>query len=114
MVEGSRIKVGFVGFGEVNSPRDLIEQKCVVACQMPTVATVIATAPVSDDPEQIDERRAIAELGGGLRPARGLRRRLDSVPHGDRRHNPLGAQLNGFCGRTCPKLPARCHGGPGQ
>ena len=31
MTDHSKIKVGFVGFGEVNSPRDLIEQKCAAA-----------------------------------------------------------------------------------
>ena len=64
MVEGSRVRVGFVGFGEVNSPRDLIEQKCAAAVQalLHRGLDVVATAPVSDDPAQIDERRAIAEL----------------------------------------------------
>jgi len=64
MVDDSRIRVGFVGFGEVNSPRDLIEQKCAAAIQalVDRGLEVVATAPVSDDPELRDERRAIAEL----------------------------------------------------
>ena len=57
-------RAGFVGFGEVNSPRDLIEQKCAAARQalLDRGLEVVATAPVSDDSEQVDERRAIAEL----------------------------------------------------
>ena len=59
-----KIKVGFVGFGEVNSPRELIERSCLEA-QQALVARgleVFATAPVSDDPAGRDEARAQAEL----------------------------------------------------
>jgi L-fucose isomerase-like protein len=60
-----KIKVGFIGFGEVNSPRDLIERSCLAAQQALEARglEVIATAPVSDDPAGRDEARAQAELG---------------------------------------------------
>jgi len=56
---------GFVGFGEVNSPRDLIEAKCASARQALEAQniTLVATEPVSDDPDGRDEARAIADLG---------------------------------------------------
>jgi L-fucose isomerase-like protein len=59
-----RIQVGFVGFGEVNSPRDLIEQKVLAAQRALTERglELVTTAPVSDDPERRDEQRAIADL----------------------------------------------------
>jgi L-fucose isomerase-like protein len=58
------VKVGFVGFGEVNSPRELIERKCRQAIEWLQAANldVISTAPVSDDPVGSDVRRAVAEL----------------------------------------------------
>jgi L-fucose isomerase-like protein len=61
------IRVGFVGFGEVNSPRELIERKCRAAQQalLNLGLDVVATAPVSDDPERRDERRAIQDLAPG-------------------------------------------------
>jgi L-fucose isomerase-like protein len=64
MLDGSKITIGFVGFGEVNSPRELIEEKCAAARQalLDRGLDVIATAPVSDDPERRDEHRAINEL----------------------------------------------------
>jgi L-fucose isomerase-like protein len=58
------LKAGFVGFGEVNSPRDLIERKCQSA-QSALEALgleLVATAPVSDDPAGRDEARARQEL----------------------------------------------------
>ena len=59
------IRVGFVGFGEVNSPRDLIERKCRQAEQAlrDLDLDVVSTPPVSDDPQRRDERRAVADLG---------------------------------------------------
>lgn len=59
-------KVGFVGFGEVNTPRDRVERKCGRAVEWLESAglEVISTAPVSDDPEGKDVRRAVAELQG--------------------------------------------------
>lgn len=59
-------KVGFVGFGEVNTPREIIEKKCQQAIQWleSSGMEVVSTAPVSDDPDGKDVRRAIAELAG--------------------------------------------------
>ncbi len=47
------VKAGFVGFGEVNSPRELIERKCLAARQALEQRGIelVHTAPVSDDPE---------------------------------------------------------------
>jgi L-fucose isomerase-like protein len=58
------IKAGVVGFGEVNSPRDLIERKLSAARQSLEALgmQLIATGPVSDDPAGEDERRAREEL----------------------------------------------------
>jgi L-fucose isomerase-like protein len=59
-----KVKAGFVGFGEVNSPRELIEKKCTEARQALEVRgmELLVTASVSDDPERVDELRAIQEL----------------------------------------------------
>jgi len=59
-----KIKAGFVGFGEVFSPRDLIEQKVAAAEQalLERNIELVRTAPVSDDPQGLDEARAIEEL----------------------------------------------------
>jgi L-fucose isomerase-like protein len=59
------ITAGFVGFGEINTPRDLIERKCSNAQQLLAAQglDLAATAPVSDDPAGRDVARAIAELG---------------------------------------------------
>ncbi len=58
------LKAGFVGFGEVNSPRDLIERKCQSARSALEALgfELVATAPVSDDPAGKDEARARQEL----------------------------------------------------
>ncbi|MCX6894107.1 MAG: hypothetical protein NTZ16_01065, partial [Verrucomicrobia bacterium] len=66
------ITVGFVGFGEVNTPRDIIEKKCHAAraALAGLGVTLLETAPVSDDPAGNDVRRAIAELSA---------RRLDAL-----------------------------------
>ena len=57
-------KVGFVGFGEVNTPREIIEKKCQRAIEWLESAglEVVSTAPVSDDQDGNDVRRAVAEL----------------------------------------------------
>lgn len=57
-------KVGFVGFGEINTPRELIERKCEGARRKVEElgVQVVHTAPVSDDPEGRDVARAKAEL----------------------------------------------------
>ncbi len=58
------ITVGFVGFGEVNTPREIIERKCQSARAVLAElgADLLETAPVSDDPAGNDVRRAIEEL----------------------------------------------------
>ena len=57
-------RVGFVGFGEVNTPRTIIEKKCQRAIEWLESAglDVVSTAPVCDDPDGQDVRRAVAEL----------------------------------------------------
>jgi L-fucose isomerase-like protein len=59
-------RAGFVGFGEVNSPRDLIEKKCAAAAgAVEALGIELAkTAPVSDDPYGRDVRRAVEALKG--------------------------------------------------
>ncbi len=58
------IKAGFVGFGEVNSPRELIERKLSAARRSLEALgmQLIASGPVSDDPAGADEQRAREEL----------------------------------------------------
>ena len=58
------ITVGFVGFGEVNTPREIIETKCQAARQALAGLefALVETAPVSDDPAGEDVRRAVREL----------------------------------------------------
>ncbi len=55
-----KIHAGFVGFGEVNTPREIIERKCREArkCLEKLGIESIATAPVSDDPATNWERIA--------------------------------------------------------
>ena len=60
-----KIKAGFVGFGEINSPRDLIERK-VARAQEALInlgIELVTTPPVSDDPAGEDEARARRDLG---------------------------------------------------
>jgi L-fucose isomerase-like protein len=59
-----RLKAGFVGFGEVNTPRALIERKCQAAREALEARGValVATEPVRDLPGGEEETRAIAEL----------------------------------------------------
>jgi L-fucose isomerase-like protein len=58
------ITVGFVGFGEVNTPREIIERKCqsARAALADLGVALLETAPVSDDPAGNDVRRAVSEL----------------------------------------------------
>jgi L-fucose isomerase-like protein len=60
------IKAGFVGFGEVNTPRDIIERKCAAAgCLLEEQGVqLVSTAPVSDDTDGCDVARACRELAG--------------------------------------------------
>jgi L-fucose isomerase-like protein len=58
------IRAGFVGFGEVNSPRDLIEAKVATArlALLDRGLELMDTPYVSDDPERCDETRALQDL----------------------------------------------------
>jgi L-fucose isomerase-like protein len=64
LVQLPRIQAGFVGFGEVNTPRDLIEQKVRRAREAleEMGLELVTTEPVSDDPAGQDEARAREEL----------------------------------------------------
>ena len=57
-------QAAFVGFGEVNTPRDLIERKCQAAQTALQKAglQLFVTAPVSDDPAGVEVSRARNEL----------------------------------------------------
>jgi hypothetical protein len=63
---GKKITAGFVGFGEVNTPREIIARKCQAARAVLADLGIdlAATAPVSDDPAGNDVRRAVHELSG--------------------------------------------------
>jgi hypothetical protein len=58
------VKAAFVGFGEVNSPQQLIKEKCAKAlAEVRTLGfEMILTDPVTDDPKVIDVKRAISDL----------------------------------------------------
>ena len=59
-----KIRAGFVGFGEVNSPTDLIERKIAGALEAleRLGLELVATGPVRDDPAGQDEARAREDL----------------------------------------------------
>ncbi|MEA3401319.1 MAG: hypothetical protein U9R79_08790 [Armatimonadota bacterium] len=60
------VRAGFVGFGEINTPRKIIERK-VSEAQNTLEAEgleLVTTAPVSDDPEGRDVERALEDLAG--------------------------------------------------
>ncbi len=63
-MELRKIRAGFVGFGEVNSPPELISRKCkeAQAALEALGLEIIATAPVCDDARGEDEARARREL----------------------------------------------------
>jgi len=58
-------RVGFVGFGEVNTPPEFIVERCKAAAAGLRQAglEVTETAPVSDDPQGAQAARAADELG---------------------------------------------------
>ncbi|MCX6326541.1 MAG: hypothetical protein NT144_07815 [Bacteroidia bacterium] len=58
------IRAAFVGFGEVNSPQQLIKDKCLKAREeiKSLGIKLITTDHVTDDPKGIDVNRAIKEL----------------------------------------------------
>lgn len=57
-------KVAFVGFGEINSPKELIDAKCAEALeQVKSLGLdVLSTETVTDDPGNTDVERAIRDL----------------------------------------------------
>ncbi len=59
-------RAGFVCFGEVNTPKEVIKRKAEAATLLLSGAGIelVATAPVSDDPQGKDVERAIRELSG--------------------------------------------------
>ncbi|MBO4528630.1 MAG: hypothetical protein J5743_13440, partial [Victivallales bacterium] len=62
-----KIKAGFVGFGEVNTPREFIDGRVATAAAELEKRGVelVKAAPVSDDPEGKQAARAVAELKKG-------------------------------------------------
>jgi L-arabinose isomerase len=63
----NRIKAAFVGFGEVNSPQQLIKDKCLKALEevKSLEFEIITTDPVTDDPNGVDVKRALTDLKKG-------------------------------------------------
>lgn len=61
------IKAAFVGFGEINSPQQLIKDKCSIALEeVKTLGfSIVTTDHVTDDPTGVDVRRAISDLKKG-------------------------------------------------
>ena len=57
-------KAAFVGFGEVNTPREFIDNRCQAAMEelQKRGVEIFATAPVSDDPAGEQAARAVKEL----------------------------------------------------
>ena len=62
-----KITAGFVGFGEVNTPREFIDHRCAAAERLLEQhgLTLVKTAPVSDDPAGTQAARAVRELQAG-------------------------------------------------
>ena len=63
----TKIRAGFVGFGEVNTPREFIDNRCkaVADTLRSNGIELIETAPVSDDPAGNEAARAAKELAAG-------------------------------------------------
>ena len=59
-----KVRAGFVGFGEVNTPREFIDNRCRVAADelKKRGIELFETAPVSDDPQGLQAQRAVEEL----------------------------------------------------
>ncbi len=64
MSKETTIRAGFVGFGEVNTPREFIDARCDAVMEKLTEAGVhlIKTATVADDPAGEQAARAVEEL----------------------------------------------------
>ena len=62
-----KVRAGFVGFGEVNTPREFIVNRCQTAAAelRKRGVELVETAPVSDDPAGENADRAIRELKCG-------------------------------------------------
>lgn len=60
------VKVGFIGFGEVNTPKDIIEKMLLQAIKKlkHTGLELVTTEYVSNDPQRQDAERAITKLTG--------------------------------------------------
>lgn len=58
------MKAGFVGFGEVNSPKGTIDEKCSIAKkEVESIGIqLVTTETVTDDPKGIDVKRAVEDL----------------------------------------------------
>lgn len=67
MSEIRKIRAGFVGFGEVNTPREFIDKRCADASRLleKQGLELVVTAPVSDDPAGEQAARAVQELKAG-------------------------------------------------
>jgi len=65
--EFRKIRAAFVGFGEVNTPREFIDQRCINAARLLEQQDIelIKVAPVSDDPEGKHALRAVREIKAG-------------------------------------------------
>ncbi len=63
----NKIRAAFVGFGEVNTPREFIDERCAKAAEMLRAEGLELTIakPVSDDPAGREAARAAAELSIG-------------------------------------------------
>ena len=62
-----KIKAAFVGFGEVNTPREFIDTRCAAAAQLLEEQQIqlLKTAPVSDDPMGEQAARAVRDIQTG-------------------------------------------------
>lgn len=58
------IRAGFVGFGEINTPKEFIIGRCEAAAELleQNGVELFTTAPVADDPDGAEAARAAAEL----------------------------------------------------
>jgi L-fucose isomerase-like protein len=63
-MKNSLLKTAFVGFGEINSPQQLIKDKCETARKEIESLGIplLTTGHVTDDQEGVDVKRAIADL----------------------------------------------------
>jgi len=63
-VNQNKVNAAFVGFGEINSPQQLIKDKCSIALEeIKTLGfSIMTTNHVTDDPAGVDVKRAIADL----------------------------------------------------